>query len=345
MNDLTYDDVLLIINDNSQDSRDIGNYFKVQRYISDSRIVYINTSDSETITLANFNSQIRTPIENFLTSNNLIDTINYIVTTKGVPLKITDTPGRSVDSELTLILGIYASSIGVTAKIYNPYYNKNEHFSRTKFGIYLVTRLTGYFYSDVQRMIDNSSMTGQANHNGIFVLDVAPSKDGTSYQIYNDQMRNAKPILEGKGYTVILDETTTFVTNQNNVLGYASWGSNDPSHTDHGKPHNTWVPGSLAETAVSSSGRTFTYPPVYGQSLIADIIAEGVTGAKGYVYEPYLSAIAHPDILFDRYTDFYNLAESYYMASNYIGWMDVIVGDPKTSIVECLIPKSSMIIY
>ncbi len=342
---MTYDDVLLIINDNSQNSKDIGNYFKVQRDISDSRTVYINTPDSETITLANFNSQIRTPIENFLISNNLIDTINYIVTTKGVPLKITDTPGRSVDSELTLILGSYSGAIGVTGKVLNPYFNRNEHFSGTKFGIYLVTRLTGYFYSDVKRMIDNSSIADQTNHNGIFVLDVAPSKDGTTYQIYNNQMRAAKPILEMKGYTVILDETTTFVTNQNNVLGYVSWGSNDPSYTDNAKPHNTWAPGSLAETAVSSSARTFIYPPVYGQSLIADLIAEGITGAKGYVYEPYLSAVAHPDILFDRYTDFYNLAESYYMASNYIGWMDVIVGDPKTNIIGYPIPESSMIIY
>jgi chitodextrinase len=54
-----------------------------------------------------------------------------------------------------------------------------------------------------------------------------------------------------------------------------------------------------------------------------------VTGVKGYVYEPLLRACAHPDILFDRYTDGYNLAESYYMASNFLGWMDVVVGDPK----------------
>lgn len=339
---MTYDDVLLIINDNSQDSRDIGNYFKAQRYISDLRTVYINTSDSEIITLANFNSQIRTPIENFLISNNLIDTINYIVTTKGVPLKITDTPGRSVDSELTLILGPYSSSIGVTAKIYNPYYSKNEHFSRTKFGIYLVTRLTGYFYSDVKRMIDNTSVSVSS---GAFILDVDPARDGGSYQIYNDYMRRAKTILDIKSYPTILDETTTFLMYQDNVLGYVSWGSNDANDPEHGKTYNTWLPGAIAETAVSSSARTFTYPPVYGQSLIADLIAEGVTGAKGYCYEPYLDAVAHPDILFDRYTDFYNLAESYYMASKYIGWMDVIVGDPKTNIVECLIPESSMIVY
>ena len=98
--------------------------------------------------------------------------------------------------------------------------------------------------------------------------------------------------------------TSTFLTKQKNVLGYVSWGSNDPNSIDHAKTHNIWLPGSIAETAVSSSARTFNYPPSY----------------------------ADPDILFDRYTDNYNLAESYYMASQSIGWMDVIVGDPKTVI-------------
>ncbi|NIP33921.1 MAG: hypothetical protein GWN18_03175, partial [Thermoplasmata archaeon] len=65
--------------------------------------------------------------------------------------------------------------------------------------------------------------------------------------------------------------------------------------------------------------------------MIADLIAENVTGVKGYVYEPFLSAIAHPDILFERYTAGFNHAESYRMASQYLGWMGVVVGDPKCS--------------
>jgi hypothetical protein len=38
------------------------------------------------------------------------------------------------------------------------------------------------------------------------------------------------------------------------------------------------------------------------------------------------------EVLFDRYTSGNNLAESYYMGSRYLSWMDVIIGDPKTSI-------------
>lgn len=324
----SYNDTILVINNNSQISKDIGNYFKSQRNINGSRIVYINTIDGEEINLSNFNNQIRKPIENFLTSNNLTNSTNYIITTKGLPLKITDIK-RSVDSELTLILGPYNNSINDSTKIFNPYFSKNETFSRKKFGIYIVTRLTGYNYKDIKKMIDNSNKI--TNH-GTFVIDVSSAKDGTTYQIYNDEMRNAASILKKEGYDVKLDNSSKFLTDQNDVLGYVSWGSNDPSSIDHAKPHNNWVPGAIAETAVSSSARTFNYPPSYGQSLIADLIAEGATGAKGYTYEPRLDAMARPEILFPRYTDGYNLADSYYMASLWIGWTDVVIGDPKTHI-------------
>lgn len=322
-----YDDVILVINNNSQISKDIGNYFKTQRNIKNSNIIYINTIYGEDINISDFNSQIRFPIENFLISNNLTNSTNYIVMTKGLPLKITDIQ-RSVDSELTLIVGPYNKSIGIDTKIVNPYYAKNETFSRNKFGIYLVTRLTGYDYVDVKNMIDRASNT---SNNGTFVFDIAPKGEG--YQIFNDEMIIAAKVLKEKGYNVTLDNTSKFLTYQNNVLGYVSWGSNDPGSTDHAKPHNTWAPGAIAETAVSSSGRTFSSPS-YGQSLVADLIEEGITGVKGYVYEPYLGAMAQPDILFPRYAEGYNLAESYYMASLFVGWMDEIVGDPKTVIIK-----------
>ena len=40
------------------------------------------------------------------------------------------------------------------------------------------------------------------------------------------------------------------------------------------------------------------------------------------------AAMAHADILFDRYTAGYNLAESFYMASQFIHWKDMVIGDP-----------------
>lgn len=53
-----------------------------------------------------------------------------------------------------------------------------------------------------------------------------------------------------------------------------------------------------------------------------------MTGCKGYVSEPGIMAMAHADILFDRYTAGFNLAESFYSASRRTHCKDIVIGDP-----------------
>jgi uncharacterized protein (TIGR03790 family) len=110
-------------------------------------------------------------------------------------------------------------------------------------------------------------------------------------------------------------------------MGYTSWGSNDPKFNAENYHKLRFAPGGIAETAVSTSGRTFL-PTTGGQSLIADLIQCRVTGVKGYCDEPLLTAVASPTILFDRYTRGWTLAESFYAASRWTGWEDIVIGDP-----------------
>jgi uncharacterized protein (TIGR03790 family) len=113
-------------------------------------------------------------------------------------------------------------------------------------------------------------------------------------------------------------------------MGYASWGSNDGAYNKNRFKKIIFKPGSLCEIFVSTSGRTFKHTE-YGQSLIADLIKNGVTGIKGYVSEPFTFALAKPDILFDRYTSGRNLAESFYAASLVLKWKGIVIGDPLCS--------------
>ena len=491
----SYQDVLLIINNNSKISKEIGHYFAEKRNIR--HILYLDTSEKEVITRQEFNETIRDPLKDYLVNNNLTKKINYFVTTKGVPLKITEVDSSddnitnpnsydraSVDSEISLLLGPYEDEIGNNGWLSNPYYQENHAFSSQKYGIYLTTRLTGYTVEDVKALIQRSvNASFKELENGWAILDVDPGKDHDDYKVGNDWLRNAADYLKSHGFkNVMLDENNTFLCYQQNVSMYASWGSNDghdvyphgentgmeddedddgvPDHwlfkegngmmnrtnedthggswsvrilrnhsidssallqnftPEKGKryylsgyanlsavsgsggvklqlryydssnhlfkyvnattrrgtssswlslpqcilepeegislvqfgvvfedatgtvylddiklieivPNNSYLDGAIAETFVSTSARSFKYTTQYGQSLIADMIRAGVTGVKGYVYEPYLSAIAHPDILFPRYYNGFNLAESYYSASNYMSWMDTVVGDPK----------------
>ena len=481
---MNYDDVILIVNDNSQMSKDIADYFVANRVFPPENIINISVPSGETISLTQF-ADLREQVEENITSRNLTTSINYIITTKGVPLRISGNGDfkASVDSELALILGSNKGYIGGYRWLTNPFYGKEGNFNSQTYQMYLVTRLTAYTFEEVKAIIDKAAES--LNVTGKFILDVDPGRDGSpGYKIGNDWLRGANSTLSSRDYEIIHDETNTFVNNESNVAGYASWGSNDghwfkdrvsssnmegdsdgngiPNSwypirgvsgtvmrsnddryqdqysvnitrpgasgdfsaifqnitiepgsryylsgyanlsgvTNEGsahiqirahnaqddivwikngtirrgttsqwasmgqvvyepiegvkkisvggvlsksagtvyfdyirlneiRPHLQFVPGAIAETFVSTGGRSFNYPTSYGQSLVADILREGVTGIKGYCWEPYLSAISHPDILFDRYTAGHNLAQSFWSGSNFVSWMGTVVGDPK----------------
>jgi uncharacterized protein (TIGR03790 family) len=130
---------------------------------------------------------------------------------------------------------------------------------------------------------------------------------------------------------------------QSDVIAYASWGSNDPDRKERHLGFQ-WLPGAIMTEYVSTNGRSFTRPPdswnigAWGdpratfagtpQSLTADYIHDGVTGASGHVYEPYLEFTPRPNILLPAYYHGRNLAESYYLATPLLSWMNIVVGDP-----------------
>src|SRR6202012_4743273 len=124
-----------------------------------------------------------------------------------------------------------------------------------------------------------------------------------------------------------LERSEVFVGHRSNLLGYFSWGSNDPKYSTAAYESLSFAPGAIGDTAVSTSARSFL-PTVGGQSLIADLIAHGITGVKGYVNEPLLQANASPSLLWDRYSSGCTMAESVYAASRFVGWEDIVIGDP-----------------
>jgi hypothetical protein len=150
----------------------------------------------------------------------------------------------------------------------------------------------------------------------------------SSWGTWNADMLRAHDLLEATGIPNDLElEQSGFVGGQQNLPGYFSWGSNDPNYDQADYESLTFAPGSISDTAVSTSGRTFL-PTTGGQSLVADLIAHGLTFGKGYVGEPLLQGIASPTIAFDRFYSGYSMAESLYAASRFVGWEDVVLGDP-----------------
>jgi len=215
------------------------------------------------------------------------------------------------------------------AGIVNPLFGKTgQRFQHPDVPIYLVTRLAGYDLADVKGTIDRASV---AHNRGKFVIDVQRGGDPAGDRWLRETVQ-ALPKDR-----VVLDDSPEVLYNQSDVIGYASWGSND-SHRQQRHLGFHWLPGAIMTEYVSTNARTFARPPdnwnlglPFGgssQSLTADYIHDGVTGASGHVYEPYLQLTPHPNLLLPAYYRGRNLAESYYLAIPWLSWMNVVIGDP-----------------
>lgn len=338
--------ILLVVNSKDADSREVAAYYRARRSVPAANVCELATTSSETISWKTYLDEVETPVSQCLRKAGLTDQVLYIVTTLGVPLRIDGQSGTlqtseqsSVDSELTLL---YAKMQGLlfprAGVVPNPLFARRDTpFRHPLIPIYLVTRLAAYDVADVKAMVDRSLA---ARNRGKFVIDA-----GTGDADGNNWLRTAAMLLPKD--RVVFDDRPEVLYDQRDVIGYASWGSND-AHRQRRRLGFQWLPGAIATEYVSTNARTLKRPPENWtftswadqehwfagspQSLSADYLHEGAAGVSGNVYEPYLGGCARPEYLLPAYYQGRNLAESYYLALPFLSWQGVVFGDPLCSI-------------
>ena len=315
----------------------------------------------ETISYPLFAETIERPLRALLEKHPEVD---FVVLTKGIPIRLERAPDLGIDGRQTSVDGFLAAlgyeeradtrRIELRDKGFrgtacaNRYWNSSRPFSHREFGGYLVTRLDGYDAADAKALVARaleaearplaprapvlldacaSFGCGDPALQPLRVPEGARAIDEMLYRDYNADLACAAALLGQRGRLVRLEETEEFAGASEALAGYASWGSND-THFSAATYHALrFEPGAFAVTAVSTSARTFL-PAEGGQSLIADLVHQGATGAPGWCDEPLLLAISSPTVLFDRAARGFTLAESFYAAARFVGWEDIVLGDP-----------------
>jgi uncharacterized protein (TIGR03790 family) len=343
----TGENVLLVVNRKDELSRQIADYYRPRRSVPAGNVCYLDATTAEEIDWRTYQAQIERPVGDCLTKAGLREKVLYLVTTAGVPLRIQGSEGSlsdaeegSVDSELALLYAkLKGSKFVRKGALVNPFFGKRDApFRHPQFPMYLVTRLAAYDWTDVKGMIDRSLA---ARNRGRFVIDLQSADDDEG----NNWLRDAAILLPGARVT--LEETVKVLYDQKDVIGYASWGSNDHNRKRRWLGFQ-WLPGAIATEYVSTNLRTLKRPPdtwTYTtwqdhehlwadspQGLSADLVHEGATGASGNVYEPYLVGCARPDYVLPAYFEGRNLAESYYLGLQFLSWQGVVLGDPLCSL-------------
>jgi uncharacterized protein (TIGR03790 family) len=350
----TAENVAVVINGASPESKEIGEYYVRARNIPAENVFRIETVTTDVIEPAAFVETIQQPIAAALFKGNLQDRVLYIVLTKGVPLRIAGTAGQdgtvaSVDSELTLLYRrMAAGQVPTRGRIENPYFLGGKAvadarlFSHREHDIYLVSRLDGFTVADAKALVDRAQRTVRE---GRVVLD---QRDALVNRLGEDWLGLAAQNLTkaGHGERVLLEATPKPARDVSPVMGYFSWGSTDPQNRVR-KVQMDFVPGAIGGSYVSTDARSFKEPPAgwmptntaeqstwfsgSPQSLVGDLIREGITGVAGQVSEPYLQSAVRPDVLFPAYLAGFNLVEAFYLAIPHLSWQTVVIGDPLCS--------------
>lgn len=353
--------VLVVANAEADGSVALAREYMRARQVAPSHLVTLHCPDREEISHTAFQRQILAPLVRWWGACPDSARPDFVVLAKGVPFKLLGTGAGDdhgcVDSELCFLPRDAAGeSHEWRGRVANPYYALRlgqgfAPFDYGSMGICLVTRLDGYRFDDARALIarglatDSTSATpdqrsGSGALPGRFVLDLRDGPDDLGQR----SLRSAAAKLSETPELarVQLDTTATYVTAGEDLLGYASWGSNDSSYSR--ELHFTWRAGALVTTFVSTSARSFREPPTNWQpgrqadaaahfegspqSLIADFVRAGATGAAGNVYEPQLDGCVRPHVLFPAWVEGRNLAEAFYLATPWLSWQGLVLGDP-----------------
>ncbi len=343
-------------NSNStQDSLEVAQYYQTKRSIPAVNLVGLAMETTEVITRAQYESEIKSPLETYLTAQGLADTIKYIVLVKGVPLKISATNGTaygvtdysSVDAAVCLLYQTY----DIAWRVSNPYFNVDSSYSKAyRFDTnhfltgtvtlkYLVTRLDGYTVADIEGMIDRA---------------YAADTTGSKYWIIDDHLKDydsmltANTKMTGYGFNVTpspYTDTTDFITSASgNVIGYTSHGIHagmPDGYYSSTLSGLTYADGAVTSTYESYNGYGFVSASQSTHGQVAEFVAEGGSGGIGNVYEPWASTIADESIWMPAYAMGYTWADAAYMSLPYLDFVSVVVGDP-LMIVSDIVPPSDI---
>ena len=183
------------------------------------------TPTGETINRNQFTTYFALPFLDMLNNRSNVSDMNYLVTSKGMPLRVSGGQNKaSFDQEfaclvghttvaLVVIIGRHTRMAHFLVENLNRFRDKNMDF------ISLHDHWIYRWYSI------KSHRKGASLGKRTYVL--IGYKQTVQQQLNDDLYVANTTITELYNESVYFDEETNFVTNVSNVIGYASWGSND----------------------------------------------------------------------------------------------------------------------
>lgn len=320
--------VLVVVNNASLDSLEIGRHYAVTRGIPDRHICHVTIPpDSVNLAVTNFLTSVVARVHAHIANHGLSNQIDYIVFVQDLPSRVNDTEGATA----VMFYGFkYAPSFwqagcNLPTNTRSFYFQAERAFRHADVygstNYYLSTFLLADHLARARTNILRSVQSDGSTPTGTYYLNKSA-----------DPYRNIRYLrFDAFDFAArFIPNFPTFIYGSayphSNVLALCDGAS---GYTSNFWTHTEFARGSLADHLTSVGGRI--YDTTHGQSTVLDWMKKGVAGSYGTVSEPcnYLEKFPDPLYLY-WYARGFNLAESYWMsvANPHMG---LFVGDPLTA--------------
>ncbi len=320
----------IVVNQNSTNSVQLGNYYREQRQVPPQNYLRINWAGANTEwTLTDFNNTLLNPFLAMLASRQLTNQIDYVVLAMDIPYRVSDPINGDNSTTSALFYGFmgdtnppcslalgssnsYAGSEGIFR--FTPPINAGSNS-------FLVTMITASNLNLAMQIVSQGvSSDSTFPTQPVVLVESTDTIRNVRYTAFDNAIFNTR--LRGNYSMQRIDAFTNVALNvlvPTNILGY------EDGYGYFDTVPNSFVAGAMADNLTSFGGQIFENS---GQTPILSFLAAGASGSYGTVTEPcnYPEKFPDPQNYFYQARGF-SLAECYYQSVTN-PYQGLIMGEP-----------------
>jgi uncharacterized protein (TIGR03790 family) len=349
--------VVVVVNANDSGSTEIAKFYTEQRGIPKANIIALEMPTKETVTVREFVDTIYNPLLNALIEEDWMNAvkangrdvvgrervsvathhISYLVTTRGVPLRIANDPtllgagleqlpkqfkvnNGSVDGELALLAA--PANLPMAAFVPNPLFSKMAPTSADAKRVIRVSRLDGPNVGVVKKLIARSMQAEAEGLMGRAYFDIGgPHAKGDAWMIaagdlavaayFDTSLEKTKRPMDGRDrYDAPAIYMGWYRQNAYGPWREAKWSV---------------PPGAIGFHLHSFSATTVRST---NKGWLGAFVNQGYCATVGNVYEPYLEYTHRPQMLLGALLDGHTFGEAAMFSNPALSWQGVAIGDP-----------------
>ncbi len=325
--------VVVVVNQNSTNSVQLGNYYCKRRCVPPQNFLRINWTGGNTAwTRSDFETNLLNPLVAMLASRGLTNQVDYVVLSMDIPYRVTDTNGinsttaalfygfKTDDCTSDCPAGIPGCNLPDASS--NAYAGSEGIFRQTPpiaagSNSWLVTMITSSNLAQAQAIIDcGVDSDGTFPTQTVWLAKTSDLARNVRYVEFDNTIFDAR----------VAGDFSVLRTNLDSPYGLTNLSGYQTGLMQFNILSNAFVPGAIADSLTSYGG--LLYEESGGQTTLLAFMNAGACGSYGTVTEPcnWPQKFPSPQDYFYQYRGF-SLAECYYMslANPYQG---LIVGEP-----------------